>query len=441
MKLALVAMSGIRVFDQELLEIGLTVPGFVERSKTIASLPSLGLLTLAALTPDRWEIEYIEVDELDATGKEQLLSFDLVAFSTFTARAFDAYELSGYLRQRGVSTVIGGLHASLCPEECREHFDCVVAGEGEPVWKKLLHDYEDGTLQVMYTADRPYDLSQSPIPKFDLLDVERYNRLTVQTTRGCPWNCEFCAASIRLGGGYRCKPVDKILAEFDAIRSIWKHPFIEFADDNTFANKRHGHALMDAMRGCGFRWFTETDVSIARDSALLAKMKKAGCAQVLIGFEDPWDVGGVELRADWKSKQSAGYLESIKRIQDHGITVNGCFVLGFDSHTPDVFDRFWEFIQKSNLFEVQLTFLTPFPGTPLYSRLEQEGRLIYAKDWRRRTLFDICYEPKGMSVKQLRDGFIELATKVYADEEVERRRRNYLSSRMKTVLHANKCEV
>lgn len=431
MKLALLAMSGIRVFDQELLEIGLTVPGFVERSKTIASLPSLGLLTLAALTPDSWELEYIEVDALDSDGRARLLSFDLVAFSAFTARAFDAYDLSEFLRARGVYTVIGGLHATLCPDECQAHFDCVVAGEGEPVWEKLLHDFERGGLRPCYKAERPYDLTQSPVPRFDLLDVERYNRLTVQTARGCPWNCEFCAASLRLGGGYRCKPVEKILAEFEAIRSLWAHPFIEFADDNTFASKRHGHALMDAMRGCGFRWFTETDVSIASDPALLSKMESAGCAQVLIGFEAPWDVRGLELKADWKSKQAATYLESIKRIQDHGITVNGCFVLGLDSHTPDVFDRFWEFIRQSDLFEVQLTVLTPFPGTPLYTRLAKEGRLIHAKDWRRRTLFDICYQPKGMSVAQLRDGFIELGKKVYAEEEVERRRRAFVRARMR----------
>lgn len=434
MKLALVAMSGIRVFDTELLEIGLTVPGFVERSKTIASLPSLGLITLAALTPDRWEVEYIEVDDLEASGKERLLDFDLVAISTFTARAFDAYALSAYLRSKAVRTVIGGLHASLCPEECQLHFDCVVVGEAEPVWEKLLRDFELGALQEVYRPERAYDLSQAPVPRFDLLEVERYNRLTVQTARGCPWECEFCAASIRLGGGYRCKPVDKVLAEIAAIQDLWPHPFVEFADDNTFANKRHGHALMDAMRGCGFRWFTETDVSLASDSALLAKMKQAGCAQVLIGFEDPWDVGGLELKADWKSRQAASYLESIKRIQDHGITVNGCFVLGLDSHGPDVFDRYWDFIRESNLFEVQLTFLTPFPGTPLYDRFAREGRLLFAKDWRRRTLFDICYQPRGMSVSQLRDGFIELARKVYADAEIERRRRGFIKAKMQADL-------
>lgn len=423
-------MSGIRVFDRELLEIGLTVPGFVERSKTIASLPSLGLLVLAALTPDAWEVEYIEVDELGSEDDARLLGFDLVAFSTFTARAFDAYALSDRLRRQGVVTVIGGLHASLCPDECQMRFDSVVVGEGEPVWRNLLHDFERGKLSPVYKAERAYDLAESPIPRFDLLEVERYNRLTVQTARGCPWECEFCAASIRLGGGYRCKPIDRILAEFDAIRRIWSHPFIEFADDNTFANKRHGHALMDAMKGCGFRWFTETDVSIASDVALLAKMKRAGCAQILIGFEDPWNVSGIELKADWKSRQVDSYLESIKRIQDQGITVNGCFVLGLDSHGPDVFDRYWDFIQRSNLFEVQLTFLTPFPGTPLYDRLAREGRLIHAKDWRRRTLFDICYQPKRMTVDQLREGFIALAKKVYADEEVERRRREFVRARL-----------
>lgn len=430
MKIGFVAMSGIRVFDEELLEIGLTVPGFVERSKTIASLPSLGLLTLASLTPDRWEIEYLEVDDLGGADLQELGAFDLLAFSTFTARAFDAYELSERMRAAGVRTVIGGLHASLCPEECGRYFDSVVVGEGELVWPGLLSDFEKGKLKPRYQAQRAYDLREAPVPRFDLLDVDRYNRLTVQTTRGCPWDCEFCAASIRLGGGYRCKPADQVMKEIAALKEIWSHPFIEFADDNTFANKRHGHALMDAMEGAGVRWFTETDVSIGKDDRLLSKMKRAGCAQVLIGFEDPWDVEGLELKANWKSKQTSEYFDSIKRIQDHGITVNGCLVLGLDSHTPEVFDRYWEFIQSSNLFEVQLTFLTPFPGTPLYDRLEKEGRLLHAKDWRRRTLFDICFEPKGMSVEQLRSGFIDLGRKVYSKEEVERRRRSFCKARI-----------
>jgi radical SAM superfamily enzyme YgiQ (UPF0313 family) len=220
--------------------------------------------------------------------------------------------------------------------------------------------------------------------------------------------------------------VAKVMAELACIRKIWPTPFIEFADDNTFADRRHGHALMQALIGEGIRWFTETDISVADDELLLREMQQAGCAQVLIGLEDPGDgTQGMELRANWKAKQPARYMDAIRRIQDHGITVNGCFVLGLDAHTAASFDRIWDFIQLSGLYEVQLTVLTPFPGTPLYDRLARAGRLIEPLTWEKRTLFDIVYQPAQMSVDTLRTGLVSLAEKVYSAEFTDQRRRSF----------------
>jgi radical SAM superfamily enzyme YgiQ (UPF0313 family) len=156
-------------------------------------------------------------------------------------------------------------------------------------------------------------------------------------------------------------------------------------------------------------------------------MQQAGCAQILVGLEDPGaGTDGIELRRNWKAGRASRYLESIRRIQDHGITVNGCFVLGLDSHTPESFERMWEFIQRSELFEVQLTVLTPFPGTPLQLRLEREHRLIEPSTWEKRTLFDVVFQPAHMSVQELRTGLIELAAKVYSREFTDLRRRKFL---------------
>jgi radical SAM superfamily enzyme YgiQ (UPF0313 family) len=315
---------------------------------------------------------------------------------------------------------------TLCPDEAARHADTIVIGEGEPVWPQLLRDAEAGTLQPRYQSSHPFDLAEAPMPRFDLLDVNRYNRITLQTSRGCPWNCEFCAASIRLNPRYRTKPVDKIIAELHRIKEFWPAPFIEFADDNTFADRRHGHALMDALIPERIRWFTETDISVAHDDALLRKMSQAGCAQILIGLEDPGaGIEGLELRGNWKAKQQYHYLDSIRRIQDHGITVNGCFVLGLDSHTPASFDRIWDFVQKSELYEVQLTVLTPFPGTPLYARLHKEHRLLEPTAWEKCTLFDVMFQPANMSPAELRQGLIDLGTKVYSAGFTDRRRRTF----------------
>lgn len=428
MKIGFLALSGVRVMDAELLKIGVNLPGFVERSKVIASLPSLGLLTLAGLTPDHHEIAYIEVPDINDPALIAKLPgpFDVVAISSFTAMIKDAYVLADRYRAAGTRVILGGLHVTLCPDEAAAHADAIVIGEGEPVWPALVRDLETGTLKPRYQCMQPFDLADAPMPRFDLLDVNHYNRLTIQTSRGCPWNCEFCAASIRLNPKYRTKPVAKVIAELHRIKEIWAAPFIEFADDNTFADRRHGHALMDALASENIRWFTETDISVAHDEALLRKMKAAGCAQVLIGLEDPANATeGIELKGNWKARQHTHYLESIRRIQDHGITVNGCFVLGLDQHTQESFDRIWDFINASQLFEVQLTVLTPFPGTPLYTRLASEGRLTEPLAWEKRTLFDITFKPRSMTAETLRQGMIDLAGKVYSADFTEHRRRQF----------------
>ncbi|MBK9990778.1 MAG: B12-binding domain-containing radical SAM protein [Verrucomicrobia bacterium] len=429
MKIGFLALSGVRVMDAELLKIGVNLPGFVERSKVIASLPSLGLLTLAGLTPANHDISYVEVPDINDPAIIANLPgpFDVVAISSFTAMIKDAYVLADRYRAAGTCVILGGLHVTLCPDEAALHADAIVIGEGEPVWPALLRDLETRTIKPRYQSLQPYDLADAPMPRFDLLDVNRYNRLTIQTSRGCPWNCEPRAPSIRLNPKYRTKPVAKVIAELHRIKEIWPTPFIEFADDNTFADRRHGHTLMDALIAEKVRWFTETDISVAQDEVLLQKMEKAGCAQVLIGLEDPGSATeGIELKGNWKAHQHTHYLESIRRIQDHGITVNGCFVLGLDQHTPESFDRIWDFINTSQLYEVQLTVLTPFPGTPLYTRLAHEGRLIEPTAWEKRTLFDITFQPRSMTAEALRQSMIDLAGKVYSADFTEHRRRQFV---------------
>lgn len=427
MNLGLIAMSGVRAHNKELTELGLTLPGFVERNKTIASLPSLGLLTLAGMTPDDFEVEYVEVPDIAALPGLPG-DFDVVAISSFSAQINEAYQLADRYRAAGTKVLLGGLHVTAVPDEARQHADAIVIGEGETLWPRLLADLRGGRLEPLYDARRgSFNLADAPMPAYHLLEIEHYNRLTVQTQRGCPWRCDFCAASIRISPTYKVKPAAKVIAEIRRIRELWAHPFIEFADDNTFVNKKHSKSLLRALASEKVRWFTETDVSVAEDDELLGLMRDSGCAQVLIGLESPSRsaLDGMEERTNWKAKQLDRYARAISRIQDRGITVNGCFILGLDDTDTGSFDDVWDFARASGLYEVQITIMTPFPGTPLYTRLLAEGRILRENAWELCTLFDVNFRPDRMSVSELERGFRDLAEKLYSTECTKQRREGY----------------
>ncbi len=428
MKIGFIAMSGVRAHNEELTRLGLTLPGFVERNKIIASLPSLSLLTLAGLTPDRFDVEYHEIADLKTAGALPC-DFDLVAISTFTAQVFEAFAVGDFYLSKKIPVIMGGLTISALAEEAKEHCTSVVLGEGEPLWARVLADFERGGLLPYYEQRPPgsFDLRDAPMPRFDLLDPEKYNRLTVQTSRGCPHRCEFCASSILLTSRYKLKPVEKIIAEIQAIKRIWPRPFIEFADDNSFVHREHGKALLRKLAAEKVRWFTEADINVAQDDELLGLMRDSGCQQVLIGLESPRraSLDRMDLNGNWKLRQHEHYRAAIEKIQSYGITVNGCFILGLDADTPEVFDEVFHFVKESGLYEVQITFLTAFPGTPLYRRLRDEGRLIRERAWELCTLFDINIIPKNMSVAELQSGFLGLARRLYSAEETNERRSKF----------------
>jgi len=426
-------MSGVRAHNAELTELGLTLPGFVDRNRIIASMPSLSLLTIAGLTPRRHEVEYHEIADMKLLA-ELPTEFDLVAISTFSAQAFEAYEVAQYYTRRGIPVVMGGLHVTSVPDEPSAYGVIAVVGEGEPLWPEILADAEAGKLKPIYrSAGGNYNLAEAPMPRFDLLDPAKYNRITVQTSRGCPHKCEYCASSILLTNRYKLKPVDKVMAEIHAIKEMWPKPFIELADDNSFVHPTHYKELLRRMAEEDLRWFTETDINIAKDDEMLALLRDSGCQQILIGLESPHraSLSGIERVSNWKARQLDVYKEAIAKIQSYGITVNGCFILGLDGDTPEIFGDVLEFVRDSQLYEVQVTFLTAFPNTPLYHRLKKEGRLIRDRAWELCTLFDINFQPRQMSVEQLQSGFLNLVKVLYSAEETATRRRGF-KHRLKT---------
>jgi radical SAM superfamily enzyme YgiQ (UPF0313 family) len=438
MKIGFLAMSGLRAHDPDLLRLGLTLPGVIERGNVVGSLPSLGLLYLAAVTPSGHELKYFEANG-DGDEPEEIYQCDLVAISTLSAQIFEAYAIADRLRAVGVKVAMGGLHVSVRPEEAAQHADFVFIGEGEPTWPEAVRAIEAGNARQFWNANElpAVDVRQLPVPRYDLLlnrgeraDNPHYTRFTVQTTRGCPWRCDFCASNVMLGRAYRRRPVERVRADIEALMRLQKKPFIEFADDNTFVDKAWGKELCLQLIPLRIHWMTETDISVADDPELLALMRRSGCRQLLIGLESPEQTAleGIELRTNFKAHRFATCRDAVRRIQEHGITVNGCFILGLDGHTPDIFQKILNFVDEVALYEVQITVLTPFPGTPLYDRLLREGRLIQPERWDLCTLFDVNFVPKGMTPTELRRGVYWLAEQLYNEDRVAARRRRYFEA-------------
>ena len=220
-----------------------------------------------------------------------------------------------------------------------------------------------------------------------------------------------------------------MVRDIRAIQRLRPDAFIEFADDNTFVDKAWGKELCRQLAPLQLKWFTETDISVADDPELLDLMRDAGCRQVLIGLESPAQgpLEGIEMRANFKARTAGRYADALRRIQAHGITVNGCFILGLDGHTPDIFGEVLDFARAVPLFDVQITVLTAFPGTPLYDRLEREGRMLEPRRWDLCTLFDVNYRPARMTPRQLQEGMYWLTERLYSDECTRFRRKGFFA--------------
>jgi len=410
---------GLRVREQELLALGISLPGLGNRRAAVAELPALGLLTLAALMPPEWTCSYHEVDKWEEALIDQIAEEQpcLVAVSALTASIKEAYSFCNALRARGLPSVIGGLHATACASEATTHADAAVVGDGEPVWSRLLDDASTGGVHGIYQGDRPFDLNDSRPPRFDLAAALPRSRFTIQTQRGCPFACEFCAAS-RMLGAFREKPARLLRNELAALKDVVTRPVVELADDNTFAGLRNQRELLAALADANVRYFTESDWRIGEKTELLRDLAASGCVQLLVGVESLVHAyrGFGDKQADLGRLMAALYA-----IQDQGIAVCGCFVLGADGETAASVMSLVQFLVDCRLADVQVTLQTPFPGSPLRKRLAKAGRILADRDWDYYTLFDVTFVPDSMSVPELESSYRELAGVVYSEAENRRR--------------------
>jgi len=416
---SLVCLSGVRVRAVEVTSLGMLPPGLRDRAAAILALPPLGVLTLAGMVPDHWSLSLHEPASVSDAAVDRIVRErpTLVAISALTASILEAYELSRRLRAEGVRCVLGGLHVTACADEAQRHADAIVIGDGESAWPQVLRDAERGSLQPRYRAATPFDLSRSPRPRFDLVRGRR-PRFTVQTSRGCPLACDFCGAS-RLLGPFRRKPVERLRDELDAIRAIDPRPFIELADDNTFAGGGPHHDLLAALAESGARWFTEADWRLGENSGVLSRLAASGCVQVLVGIESLVHAhGGMGA----KRASIARIMDAVSAIQEAGVAVIGCFIVGSDGEDRASIDRLAAFLDIDPCADAQVTLQTPFPGTALRARLDRDGRLLPDRDWSQYTLFDVTYRPDRMTPEELQRATINLLRHAFGEPQAARRR-------------------
>lgn len=392
------------------------------------SCPSLSLLTVAAMLPDDFDVDYIDL------GLEDLpdTRYDMAFFSPSTSVIPCTYELADNLRSAGTKVVMGGAHVSILPGEALEHADTVFVGEAEDTFKKFLQDLSHNRLLPVYRSNKLPDLSRSPVPRYQLVRESPYKSIPVQTSRGCPHQCEFCASSAIYGRKLRKKSVAQVRRELETIIDIWPRPFIFFTDDNMFKDEKHAGALLDMFRRYRFRWYAFSDVEVAFRPGLLQKMYDTGCRQLVIGFETLSDANLAYInKSGWKKGMRPYYKHAIRSIQHYGIGVVGSFVLGFDNDTPRVFDELYSFIDETGLYATNITVLTPFPGTRVYDRYKKD-RAIITDDWSRYTGFELVHTPCNMTPSEFEDGYASLSRRLSAPDRV-----NKMLSSFKELIHAN----
>jgi len=349
-----------------------------------------------------------EVDVLDFDTDADLIG---ISFMTFNAPR--AYEIADRFRAKGKKVIVGGYHPSLLPNEAAQHADSVCIGEAEGTVPQLIDDFRHGRLKPRY-ASGLVSLSGLPVPDRSLILNGRYAPVdTVQATRGCPNNCSFCSISSFFHQQFRARPVEEVI---DEIRSLGR--YLLFMDDNLTASKSYAEELFNRMIPLGKQWFSQASIRIAYDDRLLTAAAASGCRGLFIGLES---LSQDNLR-DWNKKinKAKDFDWAIKRLHDHGIGVIPGVVFGYDNDTPAIFDQTLDFLLKTNADALQATILTPFPGTPLYEEMNQQGR-ITDRDWSHYDFSHVVFEPLRMSAAQLRAGHDRVLTQFYSLKNASRR--------------------
>ena len=372
----------------------------------ITKLQPLGLAIIAAITPDNWDVELLD----ESFDKFEVRQADLVGITALTSTVNRAYEIAGIYKELKITTVLGGIHASMMPDEALRYADSVVIGEAESVWKKVIEDFECGLLERKYIS-KIIDIKHLPMPQYKLFNSD-YFFGSIQTSRGCPMNCDFCSVSVFNGHQYRLRSINEVIEEMKMIRQ--KNIFI--VDDNLIgAGKENQERSLEFFKAIiknkiEKNWICQVSINIADNDEVLKYAAKSGCRAMLIGIESEKLDSLKSIHKNQNIKLISHYADVFKKINNYGIAVLGAFIYGLDTDTIEDIHNRTEYLLKSEIDIIQITIFTPLPGTHLFNRIYKEDRLIYKKfpeDWIRYSFGSITIKPLKFTIQEFKNVLIK----------------------------------
>lgn len=358
-------------------------------------MPQLSLHILEGLTPQEHEVHIIEEETDDVDLDEEC---DLVGLSCMTANAPRAYYFAAEFRKRGKTVVLGGVHPTILPEEAAQHADSVVIGEAENIWEDLLEDFQAGRLKRFYRKEPP------SLERYIPMKIKKgkrwvFNILPIMTTRGCPYNCEFCSVTNIYGKKIKHVPIGNVVRHIEE-SGVKKYMFL---DDNIIGHPKYAKELFKAIKPLNIKWVGQASISFVRDSELMKLAAESGCSGLFFGLESVFET---QLKRMKKSITEVRKIEeAIKRVKDFGIYFHASLIFGFDADTETVFPETLEFLNRTKMGTASLNILTPYPGTMVYERFKKEGRLL-TEDWKYYDHSTCVFRPKNMSAYELQRGMI-----------------------------------
>lgn len=367
---------------------------------------------LAARVPRNWEV--IHVDE-EAEDIDWNMAADVVGITFHTPSAFHAYDLAARFRSRGICVAMGGPHVTLLPEEASRHADAIFIGEAEGLWEDFLKSFESGTYLRVYQHTSVPSMENIPEARKDLFHRRDHTNGVLFATRGCPGQCDFCTIAVMYRHKLRQRPVAEVAAEY----ASFEGKVIIFWDDDIAADLEYSKRLFRAIAPYRKWWSSQVSVHAGRDDEFLEVAARSGCKQLFLGLESISQQSVAEVNKGFNRVEE--YLQIIERIHSHGIAVQAGIVFGFDHDTPEIFADTIEFLERAGVQNATFNILTPFPGTPLFRKMEAEGRIL-TRDWRRyNSRDDVVYQPKRMSAGELLAGYRYANERFYSLRSTARR--------------------